>query len=152
MSSFIHIANIQHFFLGHNHENNNYFLSCSYAGGPQSHSGYCRAACDLHVEPSHSNRSWVRVNSYVSVLFLEILADMLTARFLVNSIEQGRLCEATLTFQNPDFLLVHFDFKPLTCLGFQQAEITIPQEVPNGDAFILWFVYVFFFLDNFASC
>ncbi len=60
-----------------------------------------------------------------------------------NSIEnpQGRLCEATLTFSNPDFRPVHFDFHPLKCLGFQEAVITVPQEVPNGDAFILWFVF-----------
>src|SRR5580700_6411240 len=47
----------------------------------------------------------------------------------------GKRCDATITFQNPDFRPLHFGFESLKCSGFQQAEITIPLEVPNGDAY-----------------
>jgi hypothetical protein len=50
----------------------------------------------------------------------------------------GKRCDATLTFQNSDFRPIHFGFESLNCIGFQHAEIIIPLEVPNGDAYILW--------------
>ncbi|KAG4425798.1 hypothetical protein IFR04_001005 [Cadophora malorum] len=51
---------------------------------------------------------------------------------------QGKRCEATLAFSNPDFFPVRFDFKAIECPGYEEAEFRVPQEVPNGDAFILW--------------
>jgi hypothetical protein len=49
-------------------------------------------------------------------------------------------CLATLVFSNEDFLPVTFDLPPpvLTCIGSQQARITVPSQIPNGDASILW--------------
>jgi hypothetical protein len=44
-----------------------------------------------------------------------------------------------LKFSNLDFPDLHFSFEFLTCLGdLQAAEFTIPLEVPNGDAYLLW--------------
>lgn len=51
---------------------------------------------------------------------------------------QGRPCEAMLVFSDQDFLPVSFDLQPMECLGFQQAEISVPLEAPNGDVTVLW--------------
>ncbi|KFZ09479.1 hypothetical protein V501_05563 [Pseudogymnoascus sp. VKM F-4519 (FW-2642)] len=50
----------------------------------------------------------------------------------------GRSCQATLSFADDNFLPVHFDTRPNTCPGAQQMELTIPNEVPNGEAFLSW--------------
>ncbi|KFY50564.1 hypothetical protein V495_00173 [Pseudogymnoascus sp. VKM F-4514 (FW-929)] len=50
----------------------------------------------------------------------------------------GRSCQATLSFADDNFLPVHFDTRPNTCLGAQLMELTIPNEIPNGEAFLSW--------------
>ena len=48
-------------------------------------------------------------------------------------------CELTLLFSDDDFLPVTFTFEPIACSAFQEAEISIPLEVPTGPATFLWF-------------
>ncbi|KAF8847341.1 hypothetical protein BDZ45DRAFT_754998 [Acephala macrosclerotiorum] len=50
----------------------------------------------------------------------------------------GMRCEATVLFSNVSFLPLHVDFQGVSCLGFQLANFTLPAQVPNGEAFILW--------------
>ncbi|TVY25300.1 hypothetical protein LHYA1_G008585 [Lachnellula hyalina] len=50
----------------------------------------------------------------------------------------GKRCEAVLTFADSDFFPLRVDFKPISCLGSQEAQFVVPLEVPNGEAFILW--------------
>ncbi|KFY04138.1 hypothetical protein V491_09461 [Pseudogymnoascus sp. VKM F-3775] len=50
----------------------------------------------------------------------------------------GRTCQATLSFADDNFLPVHFNTRPNICPGAQQMELTIPMEVPNGEAFLSW--------------
>lgn len=57
---------------------------------------------------------------------------------------QGRPCEATLIFSDQDFLPVSFGLQPMKsqpmeCSGFQQAEISVPPEAPNGDVTVIWY-------------
>ncbi|KAF7943002.1 hypothetical protein EAE96_010948 [Botrytis aclada] len=47
-------------------------------------------------------------------------------------------CELTLLFSDVDFLPVTFTFEPIACSAFQEAEISIPLEVPTGPATFLW--------------
>jgi hypothetical protein len=51
---------------------------------------------------------------------------------------QGWPCEATLVFSDQNFLPVTFDIQPVLCLGYQQAEISIPLQAPNGLVTVLW--------------
>jgi hypothetical protein len=56
---------------------------------------------------------------------------------------QGRPCEATLVFSDQNFLPVVFDIQPVLCMGYQQAEIAIPLQAPNGEVSVLWQAYIF---------
>ena len=49
-------------------------------------------------------------------------------------------CEATLRSVTEAFLPITYLFDRRTCLGPQVAELTIPNEAPNGTALLFWYV------------
>lgn len=48
-------------------------------------------------------------------------------------------CEAVLRFDDTTFLSLAWSFAPMSCVGSEILEITVPQGVPNGDAYITWY-------------
>jgi len=60
----------------------------------------------------------------------------------------GAPCEAMLIFSNQDFLPVTFNLQPITCLGYQQAEIVVPMEAPNGIVTIIWCEQINFYMTH----
>ncbi|KAH8787538.1 hypothetical protein F5882DRAFT_378045 [Hyaloscypha sp. PMI_1271] len=75
-----------------------------------------------------------------SICMLSPVPTLMAGQSITASIEnpQGRPCLATLVFSDDNFLPVAFELKPIACLGFQQAQITLPLEAPNGDTTIFW--------------
>jgi hypothetical protein len=47
-------------------------------------------------------------------------------------------CEASLTFENNEFLPVRFTIDPVECQGNQEARIVIPAEAPDGNVALSW--------------
>lgn len=50
----------------------------------------------------------------------------------------GEKCEAWMDFSNTSYLPIVWFFSPVNCSGFELAELTVPEEVPDGDAFLTW--------------
>ncbi|KAI9883972.1 MAG: hypothetical protein M1823_004250 [Watsoniomyces obsoletus] len=50
----------------------------------------------------------------------------------------NRSCEATLTFENDDFLPLHYALEPITCRGDRVVKMPIPFSAPNGEAYLSW--------------
>ncbi|KAM4061086.1 hypothetical protein HRG_012983 [Hirsutella rhossiliensis] len=50
-------------------------------------------------------------------------------------------CEASLQFADPSFLPIHYNFTTIECGGQRFATFTVPEEVPNGDAYAIWYAY-----------
>jgi len=46
-----------------------------------------------------------------------------------------------MQFSDPAFLPIHYNFTTVQCGGQQLATFTVPAEVPNGDADIIWCVH-----------
>lgn len=44
-----------------------------------------------------------------------------------------------MVFSDDDFLPITFDFQTSACLGYQQAEISVPSGAPNGIVTVLWY-------------
>ena len=51
---------------------------------------------------------------------------------------QSTRCQATVDFGALSFLPLHFDFSTTKCDGQLIATFTIPAEVPNGEADVMW--------------
>ncbi|KAF2727569.1 hypothetical protein EJ04DRAFT_529325 [Polyplosphaeria fusca] len=51
---------------------------------------------------------------------------------------QNSTCEATLNFNNTEFLPVSVSVSPRNCAGDQIARLKVPQNVPSGTAFVQW--------------
>ncbi|KAH8807072.1 hypothetical protein F5884DRAFT_751659 [Xylogone sp. PMI_703] len=54
------------------------------------------------------------------------------------NVPQGTPCVATLVFSNENFLPVEYVIHAADCIGYQQAQIAIPPEAPNGPASVIW--------------
>ena len=52
----------------------------------------------------------------------------------------GKRCEAILAFADPAVLPITWSFAPMSCVGSEVIEFTVPAGVPNGDAFVAWSV------------
>jgi hypothetical protein len=51
-------------------------------------------------------------------------------------------CELVLLFSDDDFVPITFAIEPIACSASQLAEISIPFEVPNGSATLLWLGFI----------
>ncbi|SPJ72387.1 uncharacterized protein FTOL_02115 [Fusarium torulosum] len=47
-------------------------------------------------------------------------------------------CTASLFFEDPDFLPITYNFKPIACSGTELVSFPVPLGVPSGEAYILW--------------
>ncbi|GKU22534.1 unnamed protein product [Fusarium langsethiae] len=47
-------------------------------------------------------------------------------------------CSASLYFENPDYLPIRYDFKPMTCPRTELVSFPVPLNAPSGEAHILW--------------
>lgn len=54
----------------------------------------------------------------------------------------GKRCEAILGFADPAVLPITWSFGPVSCVGSEVIEFTVPAGVPNGDAFVAWSVLI----------
>ncbi|KAK1657728.1 hypothetical protein BDP55DRAFT_734656 [Colletotrichum godetiae] len=50
----------------------------------------------------------------------------------------GGRCTATLRLTDSEFLPINWSFEAIQCTDFELAQLSVPVDLPNGDAYIIW--------------